>query len=88
VAKRLEKPNTSWAEVNLRKVAENSQKGATVLICGKLLGDGEITQPVTVAAYSFSESARKKIKSSGGKSISIPELVKMNPKGTGVRIIA
>ncbi|UCE73125.1 MAG: 50S ribosomal protein L18e [Methanomassiliicoccales archaeon] len=87
VAKRLEKPQQSWAEVNIRRVAKYTKKGDTVLVPGKLLGSGELLVPVTVAAYSFSESARDKIRSSGGHSISIPELIRRNPKGTGIRII-
>lgn len=87
IAKRLEKPNSSWAEVNIRRLAEYSKKGDSVIVPGKLLGDGELAVPITVAAYSFSESAKKKIESAGGKGISITELVNINPKGKGIRII-
>lgn len=87
IAKRLEKPNSRWAEVNLRRIAEYSKKGDTVIVPGKLLGEGELAVPVTVAAYSFSESAKRKIESAGGKGLSISELVNLNPKGKGIRII-
>ena len=87
IARRLEKPNRSWATVNLGKMAAYTKKGDMVVVPGKLLGVGEINFPVTVAAFSFSESAQKKIKSAGGAGITIPELVKKNPKGKGVRII-
>ncbi len=33
----------------------------------KILGDGEISVPLTVRAYRFSASARKKIEAAGGK---------------------
>jgi large subunit ribosomal protein L18e len=87
VAKRLEKPSKSWAEVNISRVAQHSKKGDTIIVPGKLLGSGTLSAPVTVAAYSFSGSAKSKIRSSGGKSISIPELVKSNPKGKNIKII-
>jgi len=87
IAKRLQKPSKNWAEVNLRRLAEHTKKGETVVIPGKCLGSGELIAPITVAAYSFSESAKKKIKDSGGTSITIPQLIKMNPKGKDVRII-
>ncbi|MEE9150903.1 MAG: 50S ribosomal protein L18e [Thermoplasmata archaeon] len=87
IAKRLEKPGKSWAEVNLRRLVKYTKKGDTVIVPGKLLGSGELNAPITVAAYSFSESAKKKIQSSGGTSISISELVKRNPKGKNIRII-
>ena len=87
VAKRLERPSKSWAEVNIRRLAKHVKKNDTVIIPGKLLGSGNLDAAITVAAYSFSESAKKKIQDAGGKSILIPELVKMNPKGKGIRII-
>lgn len=87
LAKRLEKPNSSWAKVNLSHLAKYSDKGDTVVIPGKLLGAGDLTYPVTVAAFSFSESAKNKVEKAGGRGISIPELIDKNPKGTGIRII-
>lgn len=33
----------------------------------KVLGDGELTKPLTVSAHSFSSSAREKLKAAGGK---------------------
>ena len=35
----------------------------------KILGNGEITRPVTVTAHKFSESARQKIERAGGKAL-------------------
>jgi len=35
----------------------------------KVLGDGELTKPVTVHAEKFSKSAMKKIKEAGGKAV-------------------
>ncbi len=87
IAKRLEKPNSSWAQVNIRRLSEYTKSGDTVIVPGKLLGEGELKAPITVAAYSFSQTARIKIEKSGGSGISILDLVKKNPKGTGIRII-
>ncbi|UCF09202.1 MAG: 50S ribosomal protein L18e [Thermoplasmata archaeon] len=87
VAKRLEKPQRSWAEVNIRKLALHTKKNEVVIVPGKLLGGGNMNFPVTVAAFSFTKTAKIKIQKAGGKSVSIPELVKMHPKGKDVRII-
>ena len=87
VASRLEKPSSSWAEVNIRRIAEHTKAKDVVLVPGKLLGSGELKAPVTVAAYSTSASAKKKIEGSGGKSITIRELMILHPKGTNVKII-
>lgn len=87
IAKRLEKPSSNRAEVNIRRLAKYAKKGDTIIVPGKLLGSGNLDIPITVAAYSFSESAKKKIQNSGGIGISISELIKRNPKGKDVRII-
>jgi large subunit ribosomal protein L18e len=87
LAERLEKPSSSWAEVNLRRISQFTKAKDVVLVPGKLLGSGELTEPVTVAAYTVSLSAKQKIEGSGGKSITIRELMKLHPKGTNVKII-
>ena len=35
----------------------------------KILGNGELTTPIEISAHAFSESARQKIESAGGKAI-------------------
>lgn len=46
---------------------EVSKEGLKVSGRLKILGDGEITKPLTVKADKFSQSARKKIEAAGGK---------------------
>ncbi|RMF89481.1 MAG: 50S ribosomal protein L18e, partial [Methanobacteriota archaeon] len=65
-----------------------TEKGDVVAVPGKVLGSGTIAHPLTVAACSFTASAREKITAAGGRCLSIEELVKENPKGSGVRIFA
>lgn len=86
LAKRLEKSNKNWAEVNISHITRYAKKNETIVIPGKLLGAGYIDIPITVAAFQSSVSAREKIINAGGKLLTIPELVKKNPKGTGIRI--
>jgi len=96
IAKRLEKPRRNYAAVNLSKINRYSAPNDTILVPGKVLSSGTIEKPVTVAALGFSKKAFEKIckceegaeKEAGkGKCISIEELVKNNPKGSGVKII-
>jgi|YelNatPaOPRAMG01_1025707.scaffolds.fasta_scaffold00171_30 large subunit ribosomal protein L18e len=86
VAEMLASRRRSWAEVSLNKIERYAKDGETVVVPGKVLG-GEIKKKVKVAAFSFSESAKNKILEAGGKCIKIEDLVKMNPKGSGVRIL-
>jgi large subunit ribosomal protein L18e len=51
------------------------------------LGSGSLSKKLTVAAYDFSESAKKKIAEAGGKSLTIPEMIKKNPSGSGIKIM-
>lgn len=87
IAKRFEKPSRSWAEVNIRKLAAHTTKNDTVIVPGKVLGTGNMDVPITVAAYSFSDSARTKIRKAKGQCLPISALMEKNPKGKGIRII-
>lgn len=98
VAELLARPRSRRAEVNVSKIARysssskssrssNTNTSSMIIVPGKVLGSGSIEYPVTVAAFSFSNTAVKKILNAKGKVLSIDELVRMNPKGTGVRII-
>jgi len=47
-----------------------------VIVPGKVLGDGEMDHKITIAALSFSQQAREKLKEC--KIVSIEELAKSN----------
>lgn len=87
IAERLARPRRLYSEVNVSKIERYAREGETIVVPGKVLGGGKITKAVTVAALSFSESARRKIESVGGRCLTIPQLIESNPKGSGVRIM-
>jgi len=87
IALRLEKPSRNWAEVNLDRISKYILDKEAALIPGKVLSTGNLTKKVSIAAWSFSENAQEKIKKSGGKCMSIEELLKNNPKGKDIRIL-
>ena len=87
IAGRLETSSRNWAEPNLSQLSRHSSKKETILVPGKVLGSGEINGGQTVAAYSFSQGARTKIEASGGRTLSIRELMDENPNGKEVRIL-
>jgi len=88
VAERLSSSRKNRAEINLRKINSNANDGDTLVVPGKVLGSGRLTKKVDVAAYNFTESARKAIEASGGKALTLLELAEKNSKGSGVKIIA
>ena len=87
VAYELSRPRRQRVEVNLSKIDQYAPDDATVIVPGKVLGSGAISKKVTVAAFTFSESAKKLISSAGGKIVTIDGLQKTNPEGRGVMIL-
>ena len=87
LAERLEKPTRKRYEINLKHIERYAKDGETIVVPGVVLGEGELKKKITIAAWRFSSSARKKIEEAGGKAISIEELMKENPKGSNVRIM-
>jgi len=74
VSELLCRPKRARAHINVSKIARYAKEGMTVVVPGKVLGDGDIEFPVVVAAYRFSKSASESIENAGGKAISIREL--------------
>lgn len=87
VADRLERSRRNWSEVNLSRLSRYGSKGEQIVVPGVVLATGELSTPLTVAAFRTSSSARKKIEAAGGRAISLLELAVQNPKGSGVRIM-
>jgi large subunit ribosomal protein L18e len=83
----LSRPRKNRREVNIRVLADNTDDGQVVVVPGKVLGSGEIGHKLTVCAVTISESAGKKITSSGGKLVSLSRLIELYPDGKGVRVI-
>ena len=87
IALRLEKSSKNWPVVNLDRINTYIKDNETALIPGKVLSSGNLTKKITIAAWSFSDKSYEKIKKAGGKTISIQELMKNNPKGENIRIL-
>ncbi len=87
VATDLKRANRKNKEVNVYHIDKYSDDDETILVPGKVLGEGNITHNVTVAAFKFSQEAINKINAAGGKCLKIDELMAENPKGSNVKII-
>ncbi|MCX8169820.1 MAG: 50S ribosomal protein L18e, partial [Candidatus Methanomethyliaceae archaeon] len=73
--------------INLGKIDKLTKEGDCVIIAGKVLGFGNLSKKVDIAALSFSQTAKLKIAQSGGRALTLEELIAMNPKGKNVRIL-
>jgi len=87
VAKGLNRPRRKAYEADLLRIEKHAKKGESVIVPGTVLGLGELSKPLTVAALRFSGAARAKIEKSGGKCMTIEEMVKHNPDGKKLRIM-
>lgn len=87
VAEELERPTRSRRVVNLSRINRFCNNDETIIVPGKVLSSGELNKKVVIAAWAFSEAAKEKIKGANSEAIYIEELIKKNPKGSGVRII-
>jgi len=87
IAERLKRPRRLMAEVNLSKLSKLTSEGEVVVVPGKVLGSGEISHSITVAALGFSEAAKAKLTKAGCKYLSISELAELSPEGSRIKII-
>ncbi|MFH1586942.1 MAG: 50S ribosomal protein L18e [Candidatus Diapherotrites archaeon] len=90
IAKRISKPARNEPKVNLWKLSKISakNKGKTLVVAGKVLGTGDIENGISIAALSFSETARKKIKESKGTVLSLAELADSKINVSEIVIVA
>lgn len=75
VADILARPRSRMIAINISRLNKLASDGSIVVVPGKVLGDGQINKKMTVAAFKFSESAERLITKSGGKTLSILDLV-------------
>ena len=87
VAELIARPARKRATVNIGKISRHTSAGDIIVVPGKVLGSGNLSHKVTVAALNASTSARTVIVGAGGSLITIDELLTKVPKGKGVTII-
>jgi large subunit ribosomal protein L18e len=75
------------AEVNVSKIDRYAKEGETIVVPGVVLGNGNITKKVKVAALRFSKSAKEKLLNSGCEVLTLEELLIENPEGKNTRIM-
>ena len=86
IADELEKSTRKMSGVNIYKLNKYVRENEIAVVPGKVLGMGNLTKKITIAALQFSDTALEKI-NKVGKAVSLNEIVKKNPKGEKVRII-
>ena len=87
IAYELGRPKRKKRQVNLSELQRNTKSGETVLLLGKLLSSGTLKNKLIIATWNASTKAAAAVKAAGGTIIPIQELIKKNPKGTGVKVV-
>lgn len=87
VAELLARPRRKRVEVNLEKLDRLCNEGDTVIVPGVVLGKGELSKPLTVVAYRFSNSAKERIEKAGGKAESLIDFYSPDLDVRGFKII-
>lgn len=87
VAVDLEKPTRQRRVVNLSSLSRHTKEDEVIVVPGKVLGAGDLSHKLTIAAFQFSNGAKEKIEKVGAKIVPLLELSKENPSGKGVKII-
>ena len=70
----LNRPRRKHYEVDVGRLEKFAKAKETIVVPGAVLGNGELTKPLNVAALRFSATAKAKIEKAGGKCIDISEL--------------
>lgn len=83
----LEVPSRQRRHVNLCHIAKHCKENDFIIVPGKVLGTGDVPCKVSVAAFTFSQSAKEKIAQAKGECLTIRELIARNPKAKDLRII-
>ncbi len=83
----LEKPTRQRRIINLSKISRYSKENDVIVIPGKVLGAGSIDHKITISAFQFSNGAKEKIESAGGKVVELLDLSKNSPKGKTIKIL-
>ncbi|VVB78705.1 50S ribosomal protein L18e [uncultured archaeon] len=85
LANKLSGPTRQFLRVNLSEL--NDIKETSILVPGKILGEGEIKKKITVSALGFSEQAKEKLTKAGCEAKTILKEIESNPTLKGVKII-
>ena len=87
LAEYLSKSRSQRIAVNLSRINRNTKRADMIVVPGKILGSGSLNHALTVASFAASEKAKAKLAVAKAKYLSIPELLKKNPKGANIKII-
>jgi large subunit ribosomal protein L18e len=82
VAGLLSRPKRTRINANVSEL--NDAKN--IVVCGKVLSEGDVANKIKVVALNFSDSAKEKLLNAGCEVISIIDEIKKNPEAKDLEI--
>ena len=83
VAKLLSIPTRKRVSISLEEINKQAKENETIIVPGKVLGNGEIKKKIKIIALSFSSSAEEKLRKAGCEMLRIKEGIEKNKKLKG-----
>ena len=87
LAEELDAPKRRRVAVNLSRIDRHTEEGSVVAVPGKVLAAGNLSKPVKIAAFAFSEGAVEKIKLAKGEYMNLDELIVSDFEPSQIRIM-
>jgi large subunit ribosomal protein L18e len=87
LAKELDKPKRRRVAVNLSRLDRHTEEGDVVAVPGKVLAAGNLSKPIKIAAFSFSDGALEKIKTAKADYMTLNELLQSGIEPIEIRIM-
>jgi large subunit ribosomal protein L18e len=87
LAKELDKPKRRRVAVNLSRLDRHTDEGEIVAVPGKVLAAGNLSKPIKIAAFSFSDGALEKINTAKADYMTLEELLNSGIEPNKIRIM-
>ena len=87
VAQLVSGSRRKYIDMNIGQIERESEEGKTLIVLGKVLGNGTLTKKLKICALYFSSSDIKKIKDGKGEAIELIQEIKQNPEAEGIKIL-
>jgi large subunit ribosomal protein L18e len=87
LAEELDSPKRRRVVVNLSRIDRHTEEGEVVAVPGKVLAAGNLSKPIKIAAFNFSEGAIEKIKQSKSEHMTLDELLSSGIEPSQIRIM-
>ena len=87
LAEELDAPKRRRVVVNLSRIDRHTEEGEVVAVPGKVLAAGNLSKPIKIAAFNFSEGAIEKIKESKSEYMTLNALLSSGIDPSQIRIM-